>query len=1157
MRRLPGVLFVLLSLLAVTTLGATPTIENDPSVQDATVYGGQRFLAQRITIRNTTTDELGGIGKITLGEVLIYNELLEARGGLHGRYVDEIEVVRARDNRVLGRERDEQELAVFGTAVDGDPAAVAIAVGDEEVDPQAKLELEIWITLQDHQEPPPGGKEIKLGVQVELEGEHIIDDRYRADYDEAAAAVFTVGDPAGFEVEDPRPLDGDAVFGGQEFLAQEIELRDDDDDLYDVFINSLIVANTSTSDRLAEQHVEKIEIRRRSDGEKLGEVEGNDIRGLNAGGVRITTDDFRVPDDTGVVLQIWVTLGDDPPMGRNLRLSTVVWHTEGGVLFSTRKLMGPEFSTMTPGGLVGEDATRQSGIAFSGHRFLAQRIQLAHKHPNDPHDVRITEIRVKNVTTSANPVWDAHVDRIEVRREDDTLVGRTTNVSGLRRDGVSINTDHVVEAGEEAFLKIWVTLTEDAPSGRSILLETAIDHRSDGYVFADQDAVRVTSQAEYSTMELDFTWHPDEPGWDEEVTFSPSDAIMDADGRVEQLEFRWDFGDGTRVKTTTGPEAVKHTYGEGGEFSVELTVRDDTWLEASKSKTITLANKPPTGVDFSWTPVAPKWDDEVTFSPSDGIEDPDGNITQAEFKWEFGDGTTETTTGPADVQHVYGTADEFTVTLTVTDQGGASSSKDNVVEVANKPPVGVDFTWEPVEPKWNDRITFSPSDDIEDPDGDVGRAEFAWDFGDGTTETTVGPEDVQHVFQTDGEFTVTLTVTDQGGASASKEREIAVINDPPTNVDFTWEPKAPRWDQEITFIPGEDIEDPHGDIGRAEFAWNFGDGTPATITTGPQEVNHSYVEPGTYTVTLTVTDEGGASESKSHELTVSALMVSFSWSATEPRVGQDVTFTAEVEAPAPDNDQDPLEFLWEFGDGATEEGEDLFEVTHAYDAEATYTVQLTVTHPDGVGQTTEEIRVAEWPVPAVTDLEAAPKAPEVDEEVTFTAEAEAPDDDPVVSWEWDFGDGSDIETTDTDTVTHRFARSAVFTVRARARNERGGWSNWRSLDLYVRKPGAGEIGTQLVQNPVSDEARIRILLPRGDSSRLAPRAVDNTEIRIYDMLGRLVFEDTVTGDEVRWDLVDQRRNQPVSNGVYFYVITATVDDGVIRSDAGRIMVIRR
>ncbi len=99
----------------------------------------------------------------------------------------------------------------------------------------------------------------------------------------------------------------------------------------------------------------------------------------------------------------------------------------------------------------------------------------------------------------------------------------------------------------------------------------------------------------------------------------------------------------------------------------------------------------------------------------------------------------------------------------------------------------------------------------------------------------------------------------------------------------------------------------------------------------------------------------------------------------------------------------------------------------------------------------------------------------------------------------------------------------------------------------MRGTGAAAIGTRLTQNPVAAEAVIEFFAPEGAT---------DLRLRVFDLLGRPVFESTTpTGNRFRWDLTDSN-GDPVPNGLYFYLITAVLDGRTIRSEVGRILVLR-
>jgi chitodextrinase len=128
---------------------------------------------------------------------------------------------------------------------------------------------------------------------------------------------------------------------------------------------------------------------------------------------------------------------------------------------------------------------------------------------------------------------------------------------------------------------------------------------------------------------------------------------------------------------------------------------------------------------------------------------------------------------------------------------------------------------------------------------------WAWDFGDGQVSTSQNPN---HDFAGSGSFRVTLTVTDGDANTGSKQRMVT-LTAPGSNVaptaDFDVLCAALRCD--FTNLS----DDSDGSV--AGFAWTFGDGATST----EENPTHVYASAGTRTVTLTVTDDGGATKSAS------------------------------------------------------------------------------------------------------------------------------------------------------------------------------------------------------------------------------------------------------------------------------------------------------
>ena len=142
-----------------------------------------------------------------------------------------------------------------------------------------------------------------------------------------------------------------------------------------------------------------------------------------------------------------------------------------------------------------------------------------------------------------------------------------------------------------------------------------------------------------------------------------------------------------------------------------------------------------------------------------------------------------------------------------------------------------------------------------DPDGTI--VAYAWDFGDGGTDTVATPN---HSYAVAGTYTVTLTVTDNDGATGTSTTTATIQTAPP--VADSGGPYSGTAGVAVPF-DGSASSDPDGTI--AVYAWDFGDGSTGNGTTP----SHTYTAANTYTVTLTVTDNQGATGSATTIATIS------------------------------------------------------------------------------------------------------------------------------------------------------------------------------------------------------------------------------------------------------------------------------------------------
>ena len=264
----------------------------------------------------------------------------------------------------------------------------------------------------------------------------------------------------------------------------------------------------------------------------------------------------------------------------------------------------------------------------------------------------------------------------------------------------------------------------------------------------------------------------------------------------------------------------------------------------------------------------------VSFMGSNSSDPGGGPLS---YLWEFGDGDTSTDPDP---DHIFTAPNSdpisYTVTLTVTDQGGQSASTTLLVSLNNTPPV-VDIT------SFEDGAFYPVGVDtvftlvatVSDAEHDDSELTYAWRTAL-HHNTHNHPEPVDNNEQTitlisgvgcDGEeyrYNISLTVTDAGGLSTTVQQWIypachligptAVINADPM-IGFA--PLAVQFDGTASYDPGEIVS----------YQWDFGDNTFSTQPTPTK----TFTTEGPNYVTLTVTDDDGLTHTAQRVINVITL----------------------------------------------------------------------------------------------------------------------------------------------------------------------------------------------------------------------------------------------------------------------------------------------
>ncbi|MEO1012606.1 MAG: PKD domain-containing protein [Bacteroidota bacterium] len=334
---------------------------------------------------------------------------------------------------------------------------------------------------------------------------------------------------------------------------------------------------------------------------------------------------------------------------------------------------------------------------------------------------------------------------------------------------------------------------------------------------------------------------------------------------------------------------------------------------------------------------------EVSFTGDQSGDD--GQIVA--YAWDFKDGTTSTEANPV---HTFTDANTYDVELTVTDDQGFMDTT-SVTIVANEvggPPTAV-ATAVPLTGSAPLEVSFTG--DQSSDDGDI--VGYAWDFMDGTTSTEANPT---HTFTNPDTYEVELTVTDDSGLTDTTTIAITVTDpneEGPTAVASAT-PITGEAPLEVSFTGDQSTVD-DGDI--TDFTWDFADGNTST------EVNpvHTFMDPGTYMVELTVTDESGLTDTATITITATEIMVNNPPEAiiqAETLFG-DAPLSISFSGTASTDDVGIVGYSWDFGNGATSTEE---EPTVTFEEPGEYTVTLTV--EDAAGETDQ----ATVPVEVIGDV---------------------------------------------------------------------------------------------------------------------------------------------------------------------------------------------
>jgi hypothetical protein len=526
------------------------------------------------------------------------------------------------------------------------------------------------------------------------------------------------------------------------------------------------------------------------------------------------------------------------------------------------------------------------------------------------------------------------------------------------------------------------------------------------------------------------------------------------------------YGDGISESLTIHPGNtinLAHAYLDNGSYTLLARVTDSDGDFAQRFRSVSVSNVAPvvnagsdttlTGSTLALTgtfadPGADTWVGTVTYGDSTPVQ-----------PLAIGPGKTFS------LNHVYVTAGVFTVTVSVRDDDNGLGSDTVQVTVNNLPPVvnaGADR-------EIDEGATLLQMGSFADTGKDTWTATVNYGDGSGAIPLLLNPDKtftLNHQYSDNGSYNVTVTVSDQLG-SGSDSFVVLVRNVAPTISDGTASSV-----EGSTFIRTQSFADPGSDSWSATVDYGDGSGVhPLSLAGKTFVLSHTYVDNGSYVITVRVTDDDGAVGAGRINVAVDNAapnITTLSLDAASIAEGGTAVLTGSL-TDAGLADWHTLQVNW--GDGTPNStitlgsGVRNFVLSHLYvddnpTATSVDTNTITVIAIDkdaGQGSGTTSMTVSNL-TPTVTMVSgpAGPVAIGLEATINAAYSDAGVDDTHLCEFSWDDGTSSVSQGTNGSCSSSRFyATPGVYTVRVSVSDDDTGATSYTHQFVVVYDPEAG------------------------------------------------------------------------------------------------------
>ncbi len=374
--------------------------------------------------------------------------------------------------------------------------------------------------------------------------------------------------------------------------------------------------------------------------------------------------------------------------------------------------------------------------------------------------------------------------------------------------------------------------------------------------------------------------------------------------------------------------------------------------------------------------------------------------TSSVFKsceWNFGDGTREISVNP---KHIYKTAANFSVSLTIIDNNNCSNTilkkdyikiKKTTIQISKSvnggcKPLSVAFT--------NNTI----------PNATI--IQNKWYFGDGSYSIQNNPT---HLYTDTGNFNVSLVITDAKGCKDSTTFNKYIGVGTPPNIDFMTTDTLGCIPYKVTFKNYTKFAD--------KFTWDYGDGSTETKF-APIHIYNSYPDESGY-VDVKLTASQHECENSLTKIKYIHILPPIPGFKTLTPASCDTPFTAIFV----NTSKYATNFIWNFNDGSPIDTSKKDTVKHTFIKRGIYNVQLTISNNTSQCKSTlSQTVIISKIIPGFKqDLNSICQYNTINFSDTSTTNTS------IKKWTWNFGDGTKSDGT-LKTISHKYDKPGNFNV---------------------------------------------------------------------------------------------------------------------------------